>query len=158
MGGGKIDFVKLEFDGLTTDRLIEFCKVHRLGLAGTGQAEPLTKDDFGFHLTVMYSRVNSPKFEVGETQVHPYRLRPASFDVFGPNGDILVLKMHRDKELLDLFEHYRTTYGHVSDFPDYAPHVSIRGSDEGQRARFREIPLPDFDLFADRLVHKLKDA
>lgn len=158
MASGTIDFAKLEFDGLTKARLLRFCTDHRLGLAASADPSTLTADDFGFHLTVTYSRVNSPAFQPGEFDVEPYRLRPLSYDVFGPEADILVLKLHPDEEIVKLAERYRDVHGHVSDFGQYAPHVSIRGSDAATRSRIREIPLPDFDLFADRLIQKHKAA
>lgn len=152
----KIDFVKLEFDDRTTELLFDFCRIHRLGLANVDDQSSLSAADFRFHVTVMYSKVTSPKFPEGEFDVDPLILQPDSFDMFGPNADILALKLHHDGALADLFDHYGNTYGHVSDFVPYRPHVSIRGSGVGMKDRILRLPLPDFDLRAHRLIHKVK--
>lgn len=154
----KIDFAKLELDDRSTELLFDFCKVHRLGLADVDDQSPLSAADFKFHVTVIYSKRTNPEFQEGEFEVDAISLKPESFALFGPNADILALKLHPDATLTGLFDHYRSTYGHVSDFMPYRPHVSIRGSNAGLKDRLKDIPLPDFDLRADRIVHKLKIA
>lgn len=161
VAGGKwmsqlVDFVKLEFDEGTNERLLDYCKAHRLGHADRDDQSALSAADFGFHVTVMYSKETNPAFPVGEFDVGPYRLRPEAFDMFGPDREILVLKLRRDKPLTELFDHYRNAYGHVSDFMPYLPHVSIHGSGAEVKDRLSRIPLPDFELCANKLIQKVK--
>jgi 2'-5' RNA ligase len=153
-----IDFAKLQFDELTTDRLFEFCMSNRLGLASSEERSNLKPANFKFHVTIMYSKVKSLGFKEGEMGFGPHVLIPEAFDMFGPENDILVLKLRRDNVLEALFDHYRDTYGHVSDFMPFQPHISIRGSSVGVRDRIASLPMPHFDLRADRLVQKVKSA
>lgn len=153
-----IDFSKLEFDDLTTTRLFDFCMVHRLGLADAEDRSSLSPGDFKFHVTVMYSKVTNPAFKEGEREFAPHVLTPDAFDMFGPDNDILVLKLRRDEVLTGLFDHYRDTYGHVSEFMPFQPHISIRGSGIGARDRIGSLPMPDFELNAERLIQKIKSA
>jgi 2'-5' RNA ligase len=151
-----IDFAKLEFDDATEGLMFEFCKTHRLGLADLDDRSSLSPGDFKFHVTVMYSKVTNPMFPEGARDFVPHVLRPERFDMFGADNDILVLRLYRDDVLAALFDHYRETYGHVSEFMPYRPHVTIRGSGAGVKDRLQQLPLPDFDLRALRLVHKVK--
>jgi 2'-5' RNA ligase len=153
-----IDFAKLELDEQTTELLFEFCRTHRLGLADVDDQSSLSAADFKFHVTVMYSKVTSPMFPEGERDFSPHVLQPEGFDLFGPENDILVLKLQCDDVLAGLFDHYRVTYGHVSDFMPFRPHITVRGGDAGLKDRIAAIPLPDFDLRASRLIHKVKAA
>lgn len=150
------DFAKLLFDEASNDRLFDFCKTHRLGLADVEDQSSLAPKDFKFHLTVMYSRVENPLFEVGEREIDPLTVETESFDLFGPGNDLLVLRLKQHPDLSAMFEHYRETYGHVYDFPVFRPHVTIKGSSAGVRHRIGSIPLPDFPLLANRLEHKIK--
>ncbi len=149
-----IDFSKLEFDDATEQRLFDFCRTHHLGLADSY----LSPKDFKFHVTVMYSKVTNPDFPEGERDFAPQVLRAESFDLFGPDNNLLALRLHRSESLQTLFEHYQTTYGHVSEFMPYRPHITIRGCDLDVKKRIKSIPLPDFDLRAVRLIHKVKLA
>lgn len=149
-----IDFVKLEFDDETEERLFEFCREHHLGLADSYQSPK----DFKFHVTVMYSKATNPDFPEGERDFASQDLRPESFDMFGPENNLLALRVHRSEALLSLFDHYLSTYGHVSEFMPYRPHVTIRGCGADVAKRIKSFPLPDFDLRAVRLVHKVKLA
>lgn len=149
-----IDFAKLEFDDTTEDRLFDFCRAHRLGLAEAYQSPK----DFKFHVTVMYSKVTNPDFPEGERDFEPQNLRAECFDMFGPDNDLLALRLHRSEALLSLFDHYLSTYGHVSEFKPYRPHITIRGCAPDVQKRIKGIPLPDFDLHAVRLIHKVKLA
>lgn len=149
-----IDFAKLEFDDATEERLFEFCRTHHLGLADSY----LSPKDFKFHVTVMYSKVTNPDFPEGDRDFAPQDLRPECFDMFGPENTLLALRLQRSEALLSLFDHYLSTYGHVSEFMPYRPHVTIRGCSPDVAKRIRSIPLPGFDLRAVRLVHKCKLA
>ncbi|MCV9964089.1 hypothetical protein OIU34_19595 [Pararhizobium sp. BT-229] len=153
-----IDFSKIEFDDLTTRRLFDFCVTHRLGLADVADQSPLSPADFKFHVTIMYSKVTNPMFEEGERDFTPHVLTPDAFDMFGPNNDILVLKLRLDDVLASLFDHYREAYGHVSEFMPFQPHISIRGSGIGAKDRIESIPMPDFELRARRLIQRIKTA
>ncbi|NTF16823.1 hypothetical protein G6L37_00090 [Agrobacterium rubi] len=153
----KIDFVKLEFDDETQGRLFEFCRIHKLGLADCGDPSRLTSKDFKFHVTIMYSAVTSQLFREGEFRLHvPCILTPVSYDMFGPENDKLVVLIDPRKDLSDLFEHYGSTFGHVSDFTPFRPHLTIRGTSAGAKDRMSTLPLPDFALRANRLIHKVK--
>lgn len=152
----KIDFAKLEFDDETQERLFAFCKAHRLGLADVDDQSHLKPKDFKFHITVMYSKVTNPEFMEGETDFFSHVVQPVSYDMFGPDLDLLVLRLEADEALTNLFDHYVSRYGHVSDFIPYKPHVTIRGSSAGARERLAALPLPDFELRATRLTHKVK--
>ena len=152
----KIDFAKLEFDDETEESLLAFCKAHRLGLADVDDQSLLKAKDFKFHVTVMYSKVTHPEFRDGETDFLAHVVQPVSYDMFGPDRDLLVLRLHADKVLTNLFDHYVSRYGHVSDFAPFNPHVTIRGSSASARDRLAALPLPDFELRATRLTHKVK--
>lgn len=153
-----IDCARLEFDAETVYNLFDFCREHRLGIAADDNQSKITPDDFKFHVTVIYSRITNPFFQEGNQDFTPHILQPDEFDLFGPEEDLLVLKIRCDAMLLELNEHYKQTYGHVSDFTPYRPHLTIRGRIEGVRDRISEIPLPKFALRADRLIHKIKNA
>jgi hypothetical protein len=153
-----IDFSKLEFDDLTTERLFDFCMDHRLGLADVDDRSSLTPRHFKFHVTIMHSKVTNSLFEEGEQKFGPHLLMPVAFDLFGPNNDILALKLRADAVLTDLFGHYGNKYGHVSEFMPFQPHVSIRGGNAGVKDRIGLLPMPAFDLRAERLVQKKKIA
>jgi hypothetical protein len=111
-------------------------------------------DDFKFHITVMYSKVAHNKFMDGEYDIYPFTLKPESLQMFGPNNDILAIKLRQEKLFKNLFDYYCNSYGHISDFP-CNPHVSIRGSSEDYKDRIRSIPLPDFNLVVNKLIHKV---
>lgn len=147
------------FDKETEERLFEFCKTHRLGLASDGDHSRLKLKDFKFHVTIMYSKVTSPDFIEGEFALPaPHVVRPMSYDLFGPDLDLLVIRLVPDAVLSGLFEHSVTDYGHVSDFMPFRPHVTIRGSSADIRDRLSLLPLPDFDLRAERVVQKVKES
>jgi 2'-5' RNA ligase len=152
-----IDYSKIEFDDLTQKRLFDFCLTHRLGLADIDDQSSLAPADFKFHVTIMYSKVNNPMFEDGVRDVSPHVFSPEAFDLFGPNNDILVLKLSLDGVMKNLFNHYRDTYGHISEFMPFQPHISIRGGAIGVRDRIASLPMPDFELRAQRLVQKRKE-
>lgn len=148
-----IDYAKLTFDVGTERQLFDFCREHNLGHAAA-YGEP---GDFKFHVTVMYSSVTSPLFQEGVVRgFSPLVLRPDCWDLFGSERNHLVLKLHLTTELSDLYSHYCETYGHVSDFTPYRPHVTISGGGASDERRLTKIPVPAFDLMADKLVHKVK--
>lgn len=151
-----VDFCKLELDAQTEQNLYEFCLDNRLGLANSVHHYELQPKDFKFHLTIMYSKTLSEEFEDKTLLFGPHVLKPTEFAMFGPDNDMLVLKIDPDGVLTDLHEHYVHRYGHVSDFPMFRPHITIRGSDITAQKRIGKLPLPDFDLVATTLVHKKK--
>jgi hypothetical protein len=151
-----IDFTKLEFDDLTTQRLFDFCMENRLGLAEADDQSSLTPQDFKFHVTVMYSHVTNFLFEEGQQEHGPHVLMPEAFELFGPNRDILALTLRTDAILTGLFDHYGEKYGHVTEFMPFRPHISIRGSSVRVRERIASLPLPEFELRVDRLIQKRK--
>jgi 2'-5' RNA ligase len=153
-----IDYARLEFDKETASNLFNFCLEHRLGVADVDDQSKVSLDDFKFHVTVIYSRTTHPDFHEGDRDFKPHILQPDAFDLFGPDKDLLVLKIQCDTVLLELNEHYKATYGHVSDYTPYRPHLTIRGPISSVRDRIKEIPLPEFELRADRLIHKIKIA
>ncbi|TLX17074.1 hypothetical protein [Rhizobium sp. MHM7A] len=153
-----IDYSRLEFDEQTTNNLFDFCLAHRLGLADIDDQSKLRVDEFKFHMTIMYSKVMSPLFREGLQEFTPHILQPETFAMFGPNEDMLVLKLHCDDVLNELFMHYRSVYGHVSDFMPFRPHITMRGNSAGVRERIKTLPLPEFAIRADRLIHKVKTA
>lgn len=150
-----INYVRLEFDNRTNERLFEYCQNNRLGLLDVEDQSSVSAVDFKFHITVIYSKVAHSKFLDGEYDIYPFALKPDVLQMFGPNHDILALKLKQEKLFSNLFEYYVNSYGHISDFP-CNPHVSIRGSNAGYKGRLRSIPLPDFNLVADKLIHKVK--
>jgi hypothetical protein len=145
-----VDFVKLGFDTETRDRLFEFCLKNRLGIANVDDQSVLKPGDFKFHVTVMYSRVTNEAFQEGEFDISEV-LRPSEYALFGPDENLLVLRLHKDDYLRDLHDHYRETYGHVSDFDPYQPHVTIKGGNSIPRS------FPPFNLRVDRLIHRRKE-
>ena len=148
-----IDYAKLTFDDETERLLFDFCRELDLGHAAA-YGEP---GDFKFHVTVMYSSVTSPHFKEGLVEgFSPLILRPECWDLFGSEGNHLVLRLHLGQELSELYGHYPKTYGHVSDFAPYRPHVTIAGGETSDRRRLAKIPVPSFALRADKLVHKVK--
>lgn len=151
-----IDFTKLEFNDLTTQRLFDFCLENRLGLADVDDQSALTPQDFKFHVTIMYSHVTSSLFDECQRAYGPHVLVPEAFELFGPNRDILALTLREDSFLTDLFQHYGENYGHVSEFIPFRPHISIRGSSIDMKDRIASLQLPDFELRVDRLVQKRK--
>lgn len=151
-----IDYVRLEFDATTKGNLFQFCLEQRLGLADVGDQSPLTTDHFKFHVTIMYSKVTNSAFEEGIRDFKPHILQPDAFDMFGPEKDHLVLRLHPDTVLTELHDYYRLTYGHVSDFSPFLPHLTIRGSDAKAKNRIDTLPLPNFELRAERLIHQIK--
>lgn len=152
-----INYVRLEFDNRTTERLFDYCRKNKLGLLDTEDASSVLPEDCKFHITVMYSKLAHPKFEDGLYNIYPFALKPDALQMFGPNHDILAIKMKQDKLFSNLFDYYSKSYGHISDFP-CNPHVSIRGSNAGYKDRLKSIPLPDFNLVVDKLIHKVKTA
>ena len=158
MESNLINYVRLEFDNRTTERLFDYCRINKLGLLDSeDESSPVSSEDYKFHITVMYSKVAHPKFVDGEYDVYPFSLKPDVLQMFGPNHDILAIKLKQEKLFSNLFEYYEDSYGHVSDFP-CNPHVSIRGSNAGYKDRLPNIPLPDFNLVVNRLIHKVKEA
>ena len=151
-----VDYTKLMFDVATTERLFAFCKRHRLGLADVPDQSGLSADEFGFHVTVMYSKVAHPSFKEGVIGFGPHVVVPIAFEMFGPAKDLLALTLRSDPILDGLLRHYRETYGHVSDFA-FSPHVTIPGEVSRLRGRSHELPLPDFELRLDRLVQRVKN-
>lgn len=152
----KVDFTKIEFTAETKAELFNFCVANRLGLAGDSSGSGISAEDFNFHVTIMYSRVNSPDFAECAFEFGPHVVAPVGYDLFGPEGDLLVLKLDPEGILHDTHENYRQKYGHVSDFPDFKPHVTIRGMNLIPADRLHTLPLPAFELRVDRLVQKLK--
>lgn len=151
-----IDYARLEFDQKTTGNLFDFCLEHRLGLADVDDQSTLSPADFKFHLTVIYSKVPSPSFQEGEQDFTPHILEARTFDMFGPDEDVLVLKIKLDDVLANLNEHYKVVYGHVPAFDPFRPHITFRGSNAEDKARIRTLPVPRFELRADKLIHKIK--
>jgi len=152
-----INYVRLEFDTETIDRLYGYCREHKLGLFDGAGENAVAAADFKFHLTVIYSSVAHPNFVEGEYDIRPLEMQPEELRMFGPNNEIAAIKLKKNPGFANLFDHYRTTYGHVSDYP-LNPHVSIRGSNAGYAARLPAIPMPDFPLIANRLIHQIKQA
>lgn len=157
MESNLINYVRLEFDNRTTERLFDYCRKHKLGLLDAEDQSSVLPEDYKFHITVMYSKVAHPKFVDGEYDIYPFSLKPDALQMFGPNHDVLAIKLKHEKLFSNLFEYYGSTYGHVSDFP-CNPHVSIRGSNAEYKDRLRSIPLPDFYLIVNKLIHKVKTA
>lgn len=151
-----IDYARLEFDEETTRNLFDFCLEHSLGLADVEDRSELTAADFKFHLTLIYSRVTSPLFQEGEQDFSAHILEPMAFDMFGPDEDVLVLKIKADTVLTSLNAHYKAVYGHVSAFDPFRPHITFRGSNAEDKARIKTFPVPRFELRADKLIHKIK--
>lgn len=151
-----IDYARLEFDETTTNHLFQFSLDHNLGLADVKDRSRLKVDDFKFHLTIIYSRVNSPYFLEGEQDFSGHILQPTTFDMFGPNEDVLVLKIKADAVLTSLNAHYKDVYGHVPAFDPFRPHITFRGSNSSNKAKIEKLPVPSFQLRADRLIHKIK--
>jgi len=151
-----IDYARLEFDKETASNLFDFCLEHNLGLADIEDKSKLTAADFKFHLTVIYSRVPNPAFREGEQDFTAHVLEPMAFDMFGPDKDVLVLKIKPDSVLTSLNEHYKMVYGHVSDFDPYRPHITFRGNKAADKAKLKLLSLPSFQLRADKLIHKIK--
>lgn len=150
-----INYAKLTLDNRTTERLFDFCREHQLGLLGGDDQAQVSADDFGFHITVMYSQVAHPQFKDGVYDIYPMSLRVDMFSMFGPNHDILALKLKKEKLFINLHEYYLQTYGHVSDFPAN-PHISIKGSKVEDKERVYRLPRPTFDIVANKLTHKVK--
>lgn len=153
-----IDLVKIEFDETTNGLLYDYCRENRLGYLRDGARPYLSPEDFNFHVTVMYSRVKGEGFVEGSSQFGPHLLTPQGFDMFGPGNDLLVIKLRRDRVLEELFGHYVEKYGHVSEFLPYRPHITIKGSVAADQERIAELPLPEFDLRAARIVQRKKSA
>ena len=151
-----IDYARLEFDDETTQNLYEFCLEHNLGLADVKDRKRLKAADFKFHVTVIYSRVTSPAFQEGEQDFAAHILEPMSFDMFGPDEDVLVLKIEPDAVLTRLNTHYKTVYGHIPAFDPFRPHLTFRGSNSADKAKIKTLPVPLFQLRTDKLIHKIK--
>jgi 2'-5' RNA ligase len=151
-----IDYARLEFDEATTGNLFDFCLQHRLGLADVEDRSKLKPADFKFHLTIIYSRVTNPDFNEGEQDFSAHILEPMTFDMFGPDEDVLVLKIKPDGVLVNLNEHYKAAYGHVPAFDPFRPHITFRGSNAADKPKIKALTVPTFQLRADKLIHKIK--
>lgn len=152
-----VNYVYLQFDTLTNARLFEYCRRNRLGLLDREDQSSVKIVDYKFHLTVMCSKNVSPKFENGVYDIYPFSFTSESLQMLGFNLDVLGIKLQHEKLYDNLFDYYRKTYGHSSDFVNN-PHISIRGSDATYKERIGDIPLPDFTMFVDKLVHEVKHA
>jgi 2'-5' RNA ligase len=151
-----IDYARLEFDAETKGNLFDYCLENRVGLADVDNQSSLSPADFKFHLTVIYSSVTNPSFLEGEQDFKPHLLEAKAFDMFGPDEDVLVLKIKLDDVLTSLNEHYKATYGHIPVFDPFRPHITFRGSNSEDKTRVKKLPVPMFDLRADKLIHKIK--
>lgn len=151
-----IDYARLEFDKMTTKNLFEFCLEHRLGLADVEDQSKLKAADFKFHLTIIYSRVTNPDFQEGDQDFAGHLLEPTTFDMFGPEEDVLVLKIKPDAVLTSLNAHYKDVYGHIPAFDPFRPHITFRGSNAEDKVKIEKLPVPSFQLRADKLIHKVK--
>ncbi len=151
-----IDYARLEFDEATTQNLFDFCLEHKLGLADVEDQSKLKAADFKFHVTIIYSRATNPSFPEGDQVFTGHTLEATTFDMFGPDEDVLVLKIKPDAVLTSLNAHYKDVYGHVPAFDPFRPHITFRGSNAEDKAKIASLPVPSFQLYADKLIHKIK--
>lgn len=151
-----IDLVTLGFDKETEENLFSYCKINHLGIATRENQDALTIADFKFHVTVMYSLTHNPLFLEGEKLCEPFLCKPIEFDFFGPERNLLVLKLAESADLLTLHAEYIKLYEHKSAYDPFRPHLTIKGAGLECKDRISEIRLPDFDIRATKITHRIK--
>lgn len=151
-----VDLVKITFDRETENNLFEYCLKHRLGIAGVQNVDAIKPADFNFHITIMHSVIQSSEFKEGVCDFGPHICNMDDFDYFGPENELLVLKIEHDGVLNDLHEYYKRLHSHIPSYNPFRPHITIKGAGRETQSRLKEIPRPQFQLKATHLIHKLK--
>ncbi len=151
----KIDLATLMFDFETEGNLFSYCVENRLGIASREDSQMLSPASFKFHVTIMRSEVTSPDFKEGIIGFGPHICKPVGFDFFGPDCDLLVLKLEADKTLQELHAHYQKDYGHVYGY-EFNPHITIKGAGLEAKNTLGKLSLPNFALRVDKLIHRIK--
>lgn len=104
-----------------------------------------------YHLTIIYSFSSIP-------DAYQFNGRELSEKVFAKryrffksqkHGKILVLELDFPEAIQ--FHNYLSNLGGEVDIPRYIPHISL-AYDVKEKIRLRDIPVPNFPLFFDRII------
>lgn len=149
-------YISIIYDDETQQKLRNYCIKNGFDLTTKYNGEKQNPEDFKFHTTIFYSTTNHQiKNEISKHK--PSEVYAKSFDLFGENKDVPVLKVESDA-LSELRSHFENEYNMEDEWPDFNPHVSL-SYNRDNLPNMNGISLPDFTLVFDKLkIEDLDDS
>lgn len=128
-----------------------WCHTQGFDLTKSYSKQDQKPEDFDFHLTV-YFTTNEHDTKPGTTQCEPIKLDLDHFELLGVDKNIPVIKIKPGKQLLSIRNTF-TKMGYQDAWPEYRPHISLSYEYNGS-PDIAKLSLPDFDVYADKIVIK----
>ena len=140
-------YISVAYDGDTQSKLREWCKKNGFDLTNSYGGKDIPEKDFDFHTTIFYS--NNPSNLVNQ-EIYTGKLVSyiTGFKLLGLEKDVPVLTV--DSPDLRSIRRYYRSLGLTDNWPDWIPHVSL--SYVKKEYDLSDVPLPDFDLYFEKLV------
>lgn len=145
-------YISVIYDDTTQEKLRSYCVKNGFDLSKKYNGEDQKITDFVFHTTVFYS-TTTHKIKNEIKDFHPSEAYAVSFDMFGQNYDVPVLKLDSEA-IYNLREYYKNKYNMEDEWADFKPHISL-SYNRVDLPDIDNIPLPDFVLIFDKI--KIED-
>lgn len=149
----KKKFVSISLTKESEDAFRKFVMDHGFDLTVKYNDGKQKSEDFHFHLTVFYT-TSSHMTKDCVWNLDKIKLEPDHYELLGENKNIPVLKIKPKGAILDL-RNYFVNQGYRDSWPSWKPHLSL--SYNKKDYDLSGLPLPDFDIWADKLEISTQD-
>jgi len=117
-------------------------------------------DDFGRekdpHVTILYGFINDlQKNELDNffKKIHPFKIKIDGIGTFD-NEKFCVLKYNIQSDVLNELNATFKKYPHVTDYPDYKPHMTIAYIKKSEEERYKSIKYPiKAEILIDKIIY-----